>query len=799
MKKLKSKKIAVAAGITAIVTSCAVAATAYYFNTPDSDPWKYALLSGKDGAMVEIECSDLTVDGNIRSNGNVSVSADPINISGYSVAAGTVDGAVSEDSKYENYEHILFPDVSADVIYIASSANGVTNTSSEHRGYSIVLDDKCISDDTLTVTADNTMPAPPEQEQVSEGKKIGAFGASFFSRTYSDRSRWERIFPVMYSETITTDSLKELGKSSNFIPLGEDTVGGSWKDSDKLAGAAISQNFSDKQFDTFLSKLKSNNEVKNICSDNPEKITSYTAVTDPEKATHAKSLVVEGANFTLDGNYEELEEIRLDNWGGCQLIGSFPKLKYIYKPSYSDLNLAGDFPELECVYMNGGQLLLGTGFMGFNTDGADMVNENGPIAIYTAKDTKITNSRIATAQAVLFRGAGADKASSAADLENSVFASKQAVMFEDMNDSCQSRYEKLPVFFSVRPMSVNNCNFKLMQGTYINADSSMILVNANIDKFRGYLFSRGGIDEYRTSSSMGMYLNTYGYNRSPEINNMNKQPNGREKVGVISDIEYADLPKELISEITDTDKFLNDLKGPDDTLELAETDVIPGTLETGEYILAKGDITISAERITGRADGITVIASEHGDITIDAARSADINAVIYAPCGNVTITGGAYNIKGRIFAENIYIHTDSFSIDSSDIDMKALGFVYNKHDDDTSSSDSVSSSDSSADSDLSVADTSSNDSQPDSSSSTGSEQQSSISESSSVSESSSDSLSSSAADSTADTGFTEPEYEYDSLNRLIKVKYDENNYIEYFYDANGNITKVRTVRDGEEV
>ena len=45
-------------------------------------------------------------------------------------------------------------------------------------------------------------------------------------------------------------------------------------------------------------------------------------------------------------------------------------------------------------------------------------------------------------------------------------------------------------------------------------------------------------------------------------------------------------------------------------------------------------------------------------------------------------------------------------------------------------------------------------------------------------------------------GFTEAEYSYDGLGRLIKVTYDAENYIEYAYDANGNITNVKKYSDG---
>ncbi|WP_207717373.1 RHS repeat domain-containing protein [Anaerosporobacter faecicola] len=35
-------------------------------------------------------------------------------------------------------------------------------------------------------------------------------------------------------------------------------------------------------------------------------------------------------------------------------------------------------------------------------------------------------------------------------------------------------------------------------------------------------------------------------------------------------------------------------------------------------------------------------------------------------------------------------------------------------------------------------------------------------------------------------------YTYDKLGRLIKVIYEDGSYIEYEYDANGNITNIKT-------
>ena len=91
----------------------------------------------------------------------------------------------------------------------------------------------------------------------------------------------------------------------------------------------------------------------------------------------AKSIKISGGNCTLNGQYRNIEEIKLENGGGTQLIGDFPNLKYIYKTSWSNLNLAGNFPSLECIYMPGGQLLLGTADKGFSANNATIIIYKG--------------------------------------------------------------------------------------------------------------------------------------------------------------------------------------------------------------------------------------------------------------------------------------------------------------------------------------------------------------------------------------------------------------------------------------
>lgn len=789
MKKISKKQAVIGVGSLTAAILCAAAVFAYTSVQLNDNPWSHAMLAGGTNEGIITDNKELIVNGNIRSNGSIHMDSENVQVDGYAAAVSSVTGIPGKNI-FENAEAAAFPDVYENVYDIAEEYEATVAANSSYVKSSLVLDDKAISSSALNINV-NAEYSPTSDETENITGKIGAFGANFFTKTYSNPDKWSQIFPIMYNDqNQETVSITELAQNSNFIPLQEQSVGGSWTDYDKLPGAAITNNFSEAKLSEYMSELRSDNPVTEICSEGSITIQANNSV-NPEEAESAKKIIVEGGHFSLNGEYNDLEEIKFNSWGGSQLIGSYPNLKYIYKTSGSDLNLVGDFPALECIYMQGGQLLIGSGDGGFNADGVKIINDYGPIAIYTAKDVTLINSEIATTQMITIRGNGSDKPGSVFNTENTIMAARSGIMFEDMNDSNIRRFDKLPVYYSVYPMSINNCNFKLFQGTLINNNNAIIMSNANISKFRGYIFSPEGIDEYRNSSAVGFYINTYAYNISPNINNLNKQPNGSERIGRISEFEYAKFPNELLDKISDSDKFLADLQNKDIGLEIGESSEKPGELAIGRYILADGDINISADTMINRENSIAVIASKSGNITINVTDIANITAIIYAPCGKVTINGNEYEIKGRIFAENIEINASSFEITGGSEDISYLGFVYDKKTDDTSS-EPESSSDSSStepteDSSGGESETESSSSEPTSESST-----------ESTSEESSEPEESSSESSGSESGFDNPQYEYDLLNRLVKVTYDEDNYIEYIYDANGNITKIVTVIDGEE-
>lgn len=816
MKGNKKVRIGViAVSIAAVTTVTAVFAAIYDVQKLNDNPWDHTLLVSDDNSTVKAEGGSISVNGDVRSNGSVLLDGDKITVSGYAAANKTVisnSDNVSFGSKYDNAKKITVPDVWNNVYTIAQNIETDNNESWSFIDNSLTLDGSVISENSLNidVSADNL---PVSETTKDKTGKVGAFGAGFFTKAYENKAKWEKIFPILFQNSeFETDSVLELGNNSNFIPVQEQVVSNSWQDYEQLPGSVISDNFSETRLKEYISILKQDNPVFSACTSDFVKIQANASI-NPEEAENAKKLVIEGGHITLDGDYENLEEIKLDNWGGAQLIGNFPKLKYIYRTGNSDMNLAGDFPSLECVYTIGGQLLLGSGENGFNADNLTVIDEYGPIVVYTAKDVNLTNSRFVTTQMILMRGAGADKDASRFNAENTLMAATNGVMFEDINDNNTTRYEKLPVFYSTYPMSVINCNFKLLQGTFINNQKAIIMANANIDIFRGFMFSPEGVDEYRNSSAVGFYVNTYAYNISPNINSLNKQPNGTEEIGRISDFEYSDFPKELVSCIGDAESFLSGLENKDNDFVLGEMNGKPGELLIGRYILADKDIVVSADTLKNKENALSVIASESGDITINVKNEMDVQTIVYAPNGKVTLNVGTGKLHGRIFAKEIEIVSDSFEISGGTEDISYLGFVYIEDSDSESTSDDTSLTDSESDSSKTDSSSvnsedSSGNSNSDSNSTSkddfsGSDTSSSdlSSSNSSTSDSSDNSESSSSDDDSSSSGsdkFKEPKYEYDKLNRLIKVTYDEENYVEYMYDANGNITQIVTVIDGEE-
>lgn len=792
MKKIKfvGSHVLTVALAASVLTSAIVSATLQYTEEKPSDnPWNYTLLSSGGNIVLNNTSNSICVDSDVRSNGNLYLNGNDFYIDGDAVTSGSI----SEDVLVVDIGR-EFTDV--DMLDVPNKWNSVYSEATKNGDYryitgnikksSLEFEKTVVSDSDLYIDVSSEFVPDADISENSGKGKVGVFGAGYLTSAYENYEKWKTIIPLfedninLNEDSAGKRSLIELAGKSGFIPIGEQEVSDKWSNYESLPGAVISENFSTNGVSEYINQVKQDNPVFSVGSDESFMIQAQwdNSTVNPSSAD-AKSIKISGGNCTLNGNYKNVKEIKLENGGGTQLIGDFPNLKYIYKTSWSNLNLAGNFPSLECIYMPGGQLLLGTAEKGFSADNATIINETGSIAVYTAKDINITDSEILSNQNILMRGSGKDADESKLNVENTLMAAGSCVMFEDMNDCNLSRYEKLPVFYSQYPISLINCNFKLMQGLFMVKSGAIIMAASDIDIMRGFLAAQNGINEYQASSSTGFYLDTYSYNIPTGIHSLNKQPDGSEKIGRISGVEYADFPIELLSKVGNAEKFLNDIHMSDVDSELGYMTETPGLLKINAGLLSNGDVNINAGKIENNNNTKSIIGSKNGNITINIAKEMNYHGIIYAPNGKVTIRGEG-TLYGRIFAREIEIVSDSFMFEGRNIDVESFGFTETESVT-TQPTESVTTTTESTDVTTQQVTTTSI-----------------VTEISNITETSSSSETSiTTTVSTVPVDYSSNvEYEYDNLDRVVKAIYDEANYISYEYDANGNITKITVVKDG---
>lgn len=792
MKKIKfvGSHVLTVVLAASVLTSAIVSATLQYTEEKPSDnPWNYTLLSSGGNIVLNNTSNSICIDSDVRSNGNLYLNGNDFYIDGDAVTSGSI----SEDVLIVDIGR-EFTDV--DMLDVPNKWNSVYSEATKNGDYryitgnikksSLEFEKTVVSDSDLYIDVSSEFVPDADISENSGKGKVGVFGAGYLTSAYENYEKWKTIIPLfedninLNEDSAGKRSLIELAGKSGFIPIGEQEVSDKWSSYESLPGAVISENFSTNGVSEYINQVKQDNPVFSVGSDESFMIQAQwdNSTVNPSGAD-AKSIKISGGNCTLNGNYKNVKEIKLENGGGTQLIGDFPNLKYIYKTSWSNLNLAGNFPSLECIYMPGGQLLLGTADKGFSANNATIINETGSIAVYTAKDINITDSEILSNQNILMRGSGKDADESKLNVENTLMAAGSCVMFEDMNDCNLSRYEKLPVFYSQYPISLINCNFKLMQGLFMVKSGAIIMAASDIDIMRGFLAAQNGINEYQASSSTGFYLDTYSYNIPTGIHSLNKQPDGSEKIGRISGVEYADFPIELLSKVGNAEKFLNDIHMSDVDSELGYMTETPGLLKINAGLLSNGDININAGKIENNNNTKSIIGSKNGNITINIAKEMNYHGIIYAPNGKVTIRGEG-TIYGRIFAREIEIVSDSFMFEGRNIDVESFGFTETESVT-TQPTESVTTTTESTDVTTQQVTTTSI-----------------VTEISNITETSSSSETSiTTTVSTVPVDYSSNvEYEYDNLDRVVKAIYDEANYISYEYDANGNITKITVVKDG---
>lgn len=783
MKIIKKFSIATLSVTAAFMTSIFVSAAIQKDESkPNTNPWDYALLSSSGNTTLNCTLQSICVDGDMRSNHDINLVGTDFYIEGDVVASGKIleDVLIVDTGRsFTGYDAIEVSNKWDSVYSIATKNGGYPYISDYINESSLEINSTALSDVDVNIKVLSDIVKDDPDENKGEGK-TGIFGAGFMTSAYENYEKWKTILPLFNGDINIDESesghkdVLELARKSEFIPIQEQSVSSNWDNYDKLPGAAITDNFGSDGISNYISKLKKDNPVFDIGNEDSVVIQSQwdNSTINPDNA-NSESIKITNGNCTLNGNYDKIEEIKLENYGGMQLIGDFPNLKYIYKTSWGNLNLVGNFPSLECIYMPGGQLLLGNADKGFSANDVTIVNETGIVAIYTAQDTKITDSRIVTSQNVLIRGAGKNNKAAEFNVENTLMVAGGNLMFEDLNDNEMNRYENIPVFYSQNPISLIKCNFKLMQGMFMTRSGAIIMADSDIGTMRGFLVAPNGINEYQANSASGIYLDTYSYNIHPGINSLNEQPNGSERIGSINAVEYANFPIELLSNVGNAEKFVSDINSTEFDSDLGHAVSKPGVFELNSYLLATGNINITADKLQNNQNAKSVIGSKNGDISINLTEKMNYYGIIYAPNGKVTIHGSGV-LNGRIYAREIEIVCDSFVINGRGINAVELGFTEDEPEPTKPSETTTTTIESTTQSE--------NESQT---------------TTTIVTEFVTETSSAATGTTTQPVDYnSNVKYEYDSLNRVTKAVYDEENYVEYVYDANGNITKVTIVKDG---
>ena len=820
MKPLKKKfqkplvTAAAAVGTSALVVSAAVMAVKM-IGAPSSNPWDYTMYAFDTGEeALKSNAALLKADGDVRSNGGAVFGDGETEITGNLVVSGAVStdkGTLRTGKLTEHASPLAVNQVFSDVFREATANHDMLYKDSL-TDFSLQISQPVIGEGDLNVQIRrNNTPDPEAQETISY--KSGAFGAAFMADVYNRPDEWKQVLPFLFESGETPEQdYAGLGAESAFLPVDGGSAAKGWKNADRLPEDVFANHLSAEDFSTYISAEKKNNPVFNICRSTSKPVeieANYNRLTvNPKKAADASKIVVTGGNFALDGDYENLEEIRFNNWGGAQLHGYYPNLKYIYMPTWSNLNLAGEFPALECVYLNGGQILLGSGEEGFSAQNATILAENGTVIVYTAKDVALTDCRVLSMNNIVMRGDGAEGYSASFTAENSLFATKGAISFEDMHDINRELYADLPVFYSERPVSVVNSDIALLQGCFLSRTGAMVLTESEIGALRGFLFAPGGIDSNALNSTAHTYINTYSYNISPQVRTLNTQQSGAWKKGTVQSLQEARFPVSLAGTITDIAGFLSDsISLRNEAGEYEEVYSYKGAAANGgiltldSALIAEGNVNVTADTLRGGNETEAMIVSRSGDITVQVSNVIDWTGIIFAPNGKVTLDGEG-TLHGRIFAKEIEIVSDALTVAGGNMDLAARGFK--KPAETSSETDPPETEPVPTDTEPVPTDTEPVPTDTEPATDTTEAEPVVTTTDTTVTEpvTEPNPVTTEAPQTQEEPGtkttpaYTKAKYEYDKLGRLTKVIYDEKNYIEYTYDANGNITEVKKTTNG---
>ena len=111
MKKISKKQVSISVCAISAVLVSAIVVFANASPSIDNNPWNHALLAGNSGGSIITESNKITVNGDLRSNGNIYIESDTVAVNGYAAAVSSINADISEDNIYENIDSAAFPNV----------------------------------------------------------------------------------------------------------------------------------------------------------------------------------------------------------------------------------------------------------------------------------------------------------------------------------------------------------------------------------------------------------------------------------------------------------------------------------------------------------------------------------------------------------------------------------------------------------------------------------------------------------------------------------------------------------------
>lgn len=191
------------------------------------------------------------------------------------------------------------------------------------------------------------------------------------------------------------------------------------------------------------------------------------------------------------------------------------------------------------------------------------------------------------------------------------------------------------------------------------------------EKFQYTMFGRNGV-EINVSSNLCMNGNVH-TNKDAAITANNKNING--KVTTSADIEKRVKHVYVDKKIHET-YFTDNYSLYEEEYVYSDTNIhINNPLYCYSNITLNGNVSLNSSlgtlmniNVTGEVKNAnnSVVYSKYGNITIENDSTANVNGLIYAPLGTVTINSPNVTINGIIIADQVVINGSSVNINCND-------------------------------------------------------------------------------------------------------------------------------------